>query len=113
MFCVMFSRFSVRRLLQAFCIVIKLTFFYFIDIESKILEKEYRDNFLTLITQSNNVSEKENFVFINWSNISLFQRIVSEWLLKERLDYDTIGDARIISNSKQAQTKYIKLKTKL
>lgn len=65
-----------------------------LDIESKILEREYRDNFLTLITHANN-------------------RIVADWLLKERLDYETIGDARIISNSKQAQTKYIKLKTKL
>ncbi|OTF70926.1 hypothetical protein BLA29_011887, partial [Euroglyphus maynei] len=39
--------------------------------------------------------------------------IISDWLLKERLDYSTLSDAKVINNEKAASTKFIKLKTKL
>ena len=38
---------------------------------------------------------------------------LSDVILKERLDYETTGDAKIIPNKKAAQTKLIKLKTRL
>lgn len=34
-------------------------------------------------------------------------------ILKERLDYETTGDAKVIPNKKAAQTKFVKLKTRL
>lgn len=38
---------------------------------------------------------------------------VCDVILKERLDYETTGDARIIPNKKVAQSKFVKLKTRL
>ena len=45
--------------------------------------------------------------------IHFLQRLISDWMLKERLEYSTIGEAGIINNFKNSQTKFIKLKTKL
>lgn len=39
--------------------------------------------------------------------------MVSDSLLKERLEYDTVGDANIIADKKAANTRFIKLKTRL
>jgi len=39
--------------------------------------------------------------------------VVSEPLVKERLDYETVGDAGMIANKKLVASKFIKLKTRL
>lgn len=41
------------------------------------------------------------------------ENAVCDVILKERLDYETTGDARIIPNKKGAQSKFVKLKTRL
>ncbi|XP_054160183.1 THO complex subunit 2-like [Oppia nitens] len=66
------------------------------DVETQTLENKdnTRDHYLQLLSAVNN-------------------RVISEWVLKERLDYETTGDARIVSNKKTASTKFIKLKTRL
>ena len=67
-----------------------------LDIESNVNsdKPELRINFLDLLVHSNG-------------------KIVTEWALKERLEYSTIEEAKIINNSKQLSTKFVKLKTKL
>lgn len=40
-------------------------------------------------------------------------KVIPESMLKERIDFDTCGDANIVHNKKTAQTKFIKLKTRL
>lgn len=57
-------------------------------------ERNIRDNYIKFLTASSN-------------------RLISDHLLKERLDFDTSGEAQIIANRKHAQTKFIKLKTRL
>ncbi|RWS26655.1 THO complex subunit 2-like isoform X1 [Leptotrombidium deliense] len=65
------------------------------DIETQVAEnKEQRDQYIWLLSAISN-------------------KVVSEVLLKERLDYDTTGEAKIVTNKKSAQTKFIKLKTRL
>ncbi|RWS14898.1 THO complex subunit 2-like protein, partial [Dinothrombium tinctorium] len=65
------------------------------DIETQVAEnKEQREQYLWLLQACSN-------------------KVISEALLKERLDYDTTGEAKIVSNKKSAQTKFIKLKTRL
>lgn len=68
-----------------------------LDIESQVLgqiDSNKRENFIEFLKLANN-------------------NIVSDWLLKERLDYSTLADAKVINNEKAASTKFIKLKTKL
>jgi tho2 protein, putative len=76
-------------------IIIFLDVLLLCDIETQASEnKEQRDLFIWLLGASSN-------------------KLVSDSLLKERLDYDTIAEAKIIANRKSAVTKFIKLKTRL
>lgn len=66
-----------------------------LDLETQnIKDKSKRDNFINFLSACSN-------------------RLISDNLLKERLDFDTTGEAQIITNRKLAQTKFIKLKTRL
>ena len=66
-----------------------------LDLETQnVKDKSRRDNFIIFLSASSN-------------------RLISENLLKERLDFETTGEAQIIANRKHAQTKFIKLKTRL
>lgn len=64
------------------------------DLETQTEPKERRDNFLHLLVTSSG-------------------QLVYDGLTKERLDYETTSEAGILPNLKQAQTKFIKLKTRL
>ncbi|XP_074593972.1 THO complex subunit 2-like protein [Brevipalpus obovatus] len=69
--------------------------FLALDMETSAIDtKTKRDNFINLLTGCSNT-------------------IVPDFLLKERLDPETTGDAKIIPSKKMASTKFIKLKTKL
>ena len=66
-----------------------------LDLETQnVKDKSKRDNFINFLSACSN-------------------RLISDNLLKERLDFDTTGEASIIANRKLAQTKFIKLKTRL
>jgi THO complex subunit 2 len=66
-----------------------------LDFETQVKEdKSSRSHFLDLLVCCSNT-------------------VLPESLLKERLDFDTCGDANIVPNKKTAQTKFIKLKTRL
>lgn len=56
--------------------------------------KQHRGQFLSLLSACSN-------------------SLIADFLLKERIDSDTVAEAKIIPNKKSAQTKFIKLKTKL
>lgn len=65
------------------------------DIETLSADnKDQRENYLALLAGCSN-------------------KLIADVLLKERLEYDTIGDAKIIVNKKASSTKFIKLKTRL
>ncbi|XP_015792338.1 THO complex subunit 2 [Tetranychus urticae] len=65
------------------------------DIETLAADnKDQRENYLALLAGCSN-------------------KLIADVLLKERLDYDTIGEAKIIANKKATSTKFIKLKTRL
>lgn len=66
-----------------------------LDLETQnVKDKSKRDNFISFLAASSN-------------------RLISDHLLKERLEFETTGEAQIIANRKHAQTKFIKLKTRL
>lgn len=61
-------------------------------------------------TAKNDNKRRSRFIaFISACN----DTCLSDVILKERLDYETTGDAKIIPNKKAAQTKFVKLKTRL
>ena len=64
------------------------------DLETQSGSKERRDNYLHLLVTSSG-------------------QLVYDGLTKERLDYETSSEAGILPNLKLAQTKFIKLKTRL
>ena len=45
--------------------------------------------------------------------VSLLQSIVSEPLLKERIDYDTLENVGVLASKSQFSQKYVKTKTRL
>ena len=55
-------------------------------------------------------SKRDNYISFLFA---CSNRLISDHLLKERLDFDTTGEAQIIANRKLAHTKFIKLKTRL
>lgn len=64
------------------------------DLETQSESKELRDNYLHLL-------------------VTCSGQLVYDGLAKERLDYETTAEAGILPNLKLAQTKFIKLKTRL
>lgn len=66
-----------------------------LDIETQnIKNKSKRDNYISLLSACSN-------------------KLISDSLLKERLEIDTVAEASIIANRKLVNTKFVKLKTRL
>ena len=64
-----------------------------------------------LETQTDPLKEKREKLFHLIQAVC--ESVVDDSVVKERLDYDTTGDAGLISNKKMAQTKFVKIKTRL
>lgn len=73
-------------------------------------QSEERYNFCNIIKESEKVTIIDHWLFLNW--FWMFLQFLSDKLLKERLEIDTLQEVGILKN-KNFYTKFIKVKTKL